>query len=219
VISGTPQLAFVSGYGALIACALVAAWSLVVRFRAARGIERQQMKSFAFGGGLLAVGFLVGGGLQDQGKIGQVFFIVVLQVVPISVALSVLRYRLYDIDVLINRALVYGATTAAIAVAFFAGIVVLQAALRPVTGGSELAVAASTLLCFALFQPVRRRIQAGVDRRFYRSRYDAVRILDRFTEELAGEVDLGAVRVSLLAAVGETLQPSHASVWLRERTS
>jgi hypothetical protein len=215
--SGTARLSFIVGYGGLLVCAVAAACSIVVRFRRARGIERQQMKTLAFGGGIIAVGFALGGGLQQQGKIGQLFFIASLQVVPFAVAVAVLRYRLYDIDVLINRALVYGATTAAIAVAFFAGIVVLQAVLRPITGGSELAVAASTLLCFALIQPVRRRVQSAVDRRFYRSRYDAARTLDRFTDELAGEVDLSAVRVSLLAAIDDTLQPRHVSIWLRNR--
>jgi hypothetical protein len=188
---------------------------VVARFRAARGIERQQMKMLAFGGFILALGAFTGGGLQEQGKVGQLFFIASLQVVPVAVAVAVLRYRLYDIDVLINRALVYGATTAAIAIAFFAGIVILQTALRPITGGSELAVAASTLACFALFQPIRRRMQSAVDRRFYRSRYDGARALDRFSAELAGEVDLAAVRGSLIDAVGETVQPTHASVWLR----
>jgi len=199
----------------LVVCATAAAASVVARFRAARGIERQQMKTLAFGGFVLALGAAAGGGLQEQGKFGQLFFIATLQVVPIAVAVAVLRYRLYDIDVLINRALVYGATTAAIAVAFFAGIVILQTALRPITGGSELAVAASTLVCFALFQPIRRRMQSTVDRRFYRSRYDGARTLDRFSAELTGEVDLAAVRGSLIEAVGETVQPTHASVWLR----
>ena len=215
VSTGTPSAPFLIGYGGLVVCATAAAASMVARFRAARGIERQQMKMLAFGGGILALGAAAGGGLQEQGKIGQLFFIASLQVVPVAVAVAVLRYRLYDIDVLINRALVYGATTAAIAVAFFAGIVILQTALRPITGGSELAVAASTLVCFALFQPIRRRTQSTVDRRFYRSRYDGARILDRFSAELAGEVDLAAVRASLIDAVGETVRPTHASVWLR----
>jgi hypothetical protein len=170
---------------------------------------------FAFSGGILVLGFMAGAGLQEHGKVGQLFFISSLQVVPFAVAVAVLRYRLYDIDVLINRALVYGTTTAAIAIAFFAGIVVLQAALRPFTGGSELAVAASTLVCFALFQPIRRRMQSTVDRRFYRARYDAAVTLDRFASALAGEVDLAAVREGLLDAVGETVRPAHASVWLR----
>ena len=136
---------------------------------------------------------------------------------PVMIGIAVLRYRLYDIDVLINRALVYGATTAAIGAAFFAGIVVLQSALRPLTGGSELAVAGSTLLCFALFQPVRRRAQSTIDRRFYRARYDAVRTLDLFASRLAEEVDLDTVRSDLVEAVQRSVQPTHASVWLREQ--
>ncbi len=215
VRSGTPGPAFLIGYGSLILCAMLALASVVARFRAAHGVERQQMKSFAFGGGVLALGFLAGAGLQEQGKIGQIFFIVALQVVPISVALPVLRYRLYDIDILINRALVYGATTAAIGAAFFAGIVVLQAVLRPITGGSEAAVAASTLFSFALFQPLRRRVQHAVDRRFYRSRYDAIRTLDEFSVRLRDQVALDSVRADLLEAVRDTVQPTHASVWLR----
>jgi hypothetical protein len=216
VSTGTPAAPFIIGYGGMIACAAMGFASVVARFRAARGIERQQMKTFAFGGFLLALGFFAGGGLQAQGKIGQLFFIASLQVVPFAVAVAVLRYRLYDIDVLINRALVYGATTAAIAIAFFAGIVVLQAALRPLTGGSELAVAASTLACFALFQPIRKRMQSTVDRRFYRARYDAAHTLDRFTSALAGEVDLDAIGAELGDAVGVTMRPSHVSLWLRD---
>ena len=130
--------------------------------------------------------------------------------------IAVLRYRLYDIDVILNRAIVYGATTAGIAAAFFAGIVVLQAVLRPITSGSELAVAASTLVSLALFQPLRRRVQETVDRRFYRSRYDAARTLDAFSARLRDEVALDNVRADLLNAVLETVQPAHASVWIRE---
>jgi hypothetical protein len=217
VSAGTPALPFIAGYGGLVTCAALAFASIVARFRAARGIERQQMKTFAFGGFVLALGFLAGGGLQAQGKIGQLFFIASLQVVPFAVAVAVLRYRLYDIDVLINRALVYGATTAAIAIAFFAGIVILQTALRPITGGSELAVATSTLVCFALFQPIRRAMQGTVDRRFYRSRYDAGLTLDLFVSRLAGEVDLDAIGAELGNAVGVTMRPSHVSLWLRDR--
>jgi hypothetical protein len=135
---------------------------------------------------------------------------------PLAVGNAILRYRLYDIDRLINGTVVYGVTTGAIAVAFFVGIVVLQAALRPLTGGSEVAVAASTLLCFALFVPVRRRVQSAVDRRFYRSRYDAERTLDEFGVRVRDEVALDAVRADLLDAVRETVQPAHASVWLRD---
>jgi len=216
VVTGTPYPPFLIGYGGLVACALGAIASVAVRFRAARGVERQQMKFLAFGGGILVLGFIAGAGLQQLGKIGQISFIVTLQIVPISVAIAVLRYRLYDIDVLINRALVYGATTAAIAASFFVLIVILQTPLRSVNGGSELAVAGSTLLCFALFQPLRRRFQAAIDRRFYRSRYDAVRTLDLFTRRLASEVDLAAVRMDLAEALEATVQPAHMSVWLRD---
>lgn len=215
VVTGTPYWPFLLGYGGLVACALGAIAAVVVRFRRARGVERQQMKFLAFGGGILVLGFIAGAGLQQQGKVGQIFFIAALQIVPISVAIAVLRYRLYDIDVLINRTIVYVLTSGGIAITFFTGIVVLQAALRPLTGGSELAVAASTLLCFALFQPVGRRVQSVVDQRFYRSRYDAARTLDAFTSRLAGEVDLDAVSAELVTAVQDTMRPVHASVWIR----
>ena len=215
VATGTPYWPFLMGYGGLVGCALAAIASVVVRFRRARGIERQQMKFLALGGGFLVLGFGAGAGLQAQGKVGQIFFIAALQIVPISVAIAVLRYRLYDIDVLINRAIVYVLTSAAVAITFFAGIVVLQSVLRPITGGSEVAVAVSTLLCFALFQPIGRRVQSAIDRRFYRSKYDAGLTLDAFAQRLAGEVDLDAVGTELAAAVGITLRPAHVSLWLR----
>jgi hypothetical protein len=112
---------------------------------------------------------------------------------------------------------VYVVTTGAIAVTFFGGMVVLPTLLRPIISGSEVAVAVSTLVCFALFQPLRARVQRAVDRRFYRSRYDAARTLDEFGVRLRDEVALDAVRADLLDAVRETVQPTHASVWLRER--
>jgi len=135
----------------------------------------------------------------------------------VAIYFAILRRRLYDIDLLINRTLVYGATSAAIALTFFGGIVVLQALLRPLTSGSEYAIAASTLVSFALFQPVRRRVQSAVDRRFDRSRYDAARTLDAFAVRLRDEVDLDAVRADLIGVIFKTMRPAHASVWLRER--
>ena len=215
-ITNTSGPAFLLGYGGLLTCALGALVSVIVRFRRARGIERQQMKSLVLGGVFLVIGFAAGGGLQEQGKLGQVFFIATIQIVPLSVAIAILRYRLYDIDLLINRTVVYGLTTAAIGVSFFLLIVVLQAPLRAVTGGSELAVAASTLACFALFTPLRRRIQRTVDRRFYRARYDAARTLDRFAGRIAGEVELAALRRDLVEALEATVQPAQLSIWLRE---
>lgn len=149
--------------------------------------------------------------------VGFITFALAMVAFPLSVGIALLRYRLYDIDLLINRTFVYGATTVTIGATFFAGIVVLQAALRPLTGGSEVAVAGSTLVSFALFHPARRWIQSAVDRRFYRSRYDAARTLDRFASGLSGEVDLDMVRADLAAAVSETLRPAHVSLWLRDR--
>jgi len=206
-------------YRAMIGVALAAlgaAVSLFVRYRRSQGVERQQLKWLAFEALVLAVAVVVGS-FDQADKWASVFMIGAIALAPVMIGIAVLRYRLYDIDVLINRALVYGATTAAIGAAFFAGIVVLQSALRPLTGGSELAVAGSTLLCFALFQPVRRRAQSTIDRRFYRARYDAVRTLDLFASRLAEEVDLDTVRSDLVEAVQRSVQPTHASVWLREQ--
>jgi hypothetical protein len=137
---------------------------------------------------------------------------------PIAIGVAVLRYRLYDIDLIVNRTVVYGATSAAIAATFYVGIVALQPVFRSLTNGSELAVAASTLLSFALFQPIRRRVRDTVDRRFNRSHYDAARTLDAFADQLRDEVDLDALRGDLLVAVRTTMAPAHASIWLRERT-
>jgi len=134
----------------------------------------------------------------------------------VAIGIAILRDRVFDIDVLINRTLVYAGVSALLGGAYVAGVVLFQAALRPLTGGSELAIAASTLLVVALFQPIRRRVQDLVDRRFYRARYDAARTLDAFSSRLRNEVELDAVRADLLGAVGETVRPAHASVWLRE---
>ena len=193
-----------------------AASSLAVRYRTADRRERLQLKwffaglVFAFVGAVVSVPF----GLVDF-AIAKIGVTLAVSAIPTAIAIAILREHLYDIDVLISRALVYGTTTAGIAVAFFAGIVVLQTILRPFTNGSEIAVAASTLASVALAQPLRARMQDAVDRRFYRSRYDAVRTLDAFSARLRDEVDLDAVRADLVDAVRDTVQPAHASVWLR----
>jgi hypothetical protein len=199
--------------------ALVPPIALVVRFRRSRGVERQQLKwltyTAAIAFGLALAAYAAPAGPSAVLDVTSIFGIGLL---PIAIGLAILRYRLYDIDIVIERTLVYGATTAAIAVAFFGGLVLLQAALRPITSGSELAVAASTLGSFALFQPIRRWIQQIVDRRFYRSRYDAARTLDAFAEDVRDDVDLESVRTHLIAATGRTMSPAHASLWLRQRT-
>ncbi len=208
--------------GLVLVVVIAAIASTFVRFHSARGVERQQLKWFAYGAAwipataLLAVALSVVAPNETSGFSENAWPLSVAGI-PIATALAILRYRLYDIDVLINRTLVYGATSAAIGAAFFGGIVVLQSVLSPFTSGSEIAVAGSTLVSVALFQPIRRRIQHGVDRRFYRSRYDAERTVDEFSVRLRDEVELDAVRAELLYAVGRTLTPAHASVWLRER--
>ena len=211
---------------AMLASVFGVAASVVVRWRRARELERAQLKWVGAAVVAFVVSLVVLAAVQAVAPdspanastpIGIAIISFAFMLVPIAIGAAILRYRLYDIDLLINRAVVYGATTAGIAVAFFAGIVVLQALLRPLTGGSEVAVATSTLVSVALFQPLRRRMQSAVDRRFYRSRYDAARTLDAFSVRLRDEVDLDAVRSDLIDVVASTVQPASASVWLRER--
>ncbi len=145
----------------------------------------------------------------------------VLLLVPVTFFIAIQRYRLYEIDTLINRALVYGSLTAILALVYAAGVIGLQALVGGLTGasgqsGSPLAIVATTLLIAALFRPLRARLQAMVDRRFYRRKYDAARTLAAFEGALRREVELAAVRDHLLAAVEETMLPEHAALWLRE---
>ena len=199
---------------------LIPVSALLVRFRGAAGTERQQLKWFAYAASILVVFFAASsfGLFSYLGGQGPLMAVLAIDLIPISVAVAILRYRLYDIDRLINRTLVYGVTSATIAVTFCLGLVALQAALRPLTSGSEVAVAAATLVSFALFQPIRRLVRDAVDRRFDRRRYDAARTLEAFAVRMRDEIDLAALETELLAAVRETVQPAHAGVWLRIRT-
>ena len=139
-----------------------------------------------------------------------------MTIVPLSLSIGVLRYRLYDIDIIINRALVYGALTAMLVALYFGGIVVLQRVFVFLTGQqSTLAVVASTLLIAALFTPLRRRIQGFIDRRFYRRKYGARKTLEAFSAKLRDETDLEALNNDLVGVVRETMQPAHVSLWLR----
>jgi len=139
-----------------------------------------------------------------------------LILIPLTLTLSILRYRLWDIDTLINRTLVYGTLTGALGLVYFGCVIALQFLLRGFTGGSDLAIVGSTLAIAALFQPLRRRIQQVIDRRFYRSKYDAARTLEAFSATLREEVDIAQLRERLLDVVQETMQPAHVSLWLRK---
>jgi hypothetical protein len=196
--------------------AILCVAAFVHRFRGSRGVERQQLKWVAYAAVIFVISLLVLVPLSFERKPLEIAQQLITLSLPVAAGIAILRYRLYDIDLLINRTLVYGATSAAIAATFFIGIVALQALLRPVTAGSELAIAASTLVSFALFQPIRRWVQDAVDRRFDRSRYDAARTLDLFADRLRDEVDLDALREDLLASVRATMAPTHTSLWLRD---
>jgi len=204
------------GFVLLALSSLLCALSLFLRYRRSSGTERQQIKWVAFASVFVVcvVAIVVLGVPLGIGALIASFAAVPL---PTAIAIALIRYRLYEIDVLIKRTVVYGATTAAIAVTFFAGIVALQGALGPLMSGSELAVAVSTLVSFALFQPIRRRVQDALDRRFDRARFNAAGTVAGFADRLRDEVNLEELRAELLGAVHLTMAPAHASLWLRER--
>src|SRR5215213_2647089 len=203
------------------ALALTAA-ALLVRLVRSTGIERQQVEWFAYAIGLLAVSttlaFVVSKALDAEwlGWISSVLVIVSIVALPIAMSIAILRYRLYQIDRLINRTLVYGSLTAILALVYFCAIVVLQRILNFVTGHeSTLTIVASTLLIAALFTPLRHRTQSFIDRRFYRSKYDARKTLETFSAQLRNETNLDALHDDLVDVVKETMQPTHVTLWLR----
>ena len=192
--------------------------SLVVRFRGSRGDERQQLKWFVVAAFFLVFYLTVdtiAGTLGPRPAWLSVFEVLGFLSLPVAAGIAILKYRLYDIDLVINRTLVYGALTAILA-GFYLGLVFgLQALLAPFTAESDLAIAASTLAVAALFRPVRARVQSFIDRRFYRRKFDAQRTLEEFNAQLRDEVDLGALSSRLEGVVQETMQPAHVSLWLR----
>jgi hypothetical protein len=189
--------------------------SLFVRYRTAAGAERQQLKWILYGSATSVVAVMITVALGLPVTSAATYVSGATIVLAAAAGVAIFRYHLYDIDLLINRTLVYGLTSVGLAIALFAGIVVLQALLRPITAGSEISVAVSTLGTLGLIGPLRRRAQAGVDRRFYRSRFDAGRTVDDFSVRLRDQVDLDAVQADLVATVHRTMQPAHLSVWLR----
>jgi hypothetical protein len=201
----------VAGAAALLSMVLAVA-ALVLRVRRSRGVERLQLKWFV-SAAILFVLACVGAFLvfpQNDVAFGLIL-IGAFSAIPISAGVAILRYRLYDIDVVINRALVYGGLTATLGATYLALVLLIGLAV----GRSGFAVAVSTLAVAALFRPLRARIQAAVDRRFYRRRYDAQRTLETFGGRLRDEVDLETLTADLRGVVAETVQPAHVSVWLR----
>jgi hypothetical protein len=195
--------------------------SVFERLQSAEGEERQQIKWFAYSAAVL-VGDFFFVVLPAQAIVGPgaafVFIMIGLMGIPVAIGIAILRYRLYDIDRIINRTLVYGSLTAMLALVYFGGVTVTQALLRTLTGHEklpQLVVVASTLLIAALFTPLRRRIQSFIDRRFYRRKYDARKTLEAFSTKLRDETDLDALSDDLVGVVRETMQPAHVSLWLR----
>jgi len=208
----------VAGLGAVI--------SLFVRFRWARGEERQQIKWFASAAALTVVWLIVFAFVFEEllsakgGLPESIIFLsglLVLPSIPIATSIAILRYRLYDIDRIINRTLVYGSLSAFLALVYFVGVATTQAIFRALTGQEQqpkLAVVVSTLVIAALFMPLRRHIQSFIDRRFYRRKYDARKTLEAFSAKLRDETDLNTLSDELVAVVRQTMQPAHVSVWL-----
>lgn len=199
----------------------LAAASLIVRLRQARGVVRRQLELVLGAGALVAVVVVLDmstwliwpdGSIQVRMAVMGISF----SAFPAATGVAILRYRLYDIDRVVHRTVVYAVLIASLAALYFGGVYVVQAALRSFSGqSSTLAVTASTLLVAGAFQPLRQRIQTTVDRRFYRSRYDADRTLEALASRLRRQIDLESTRGEVLAAVNETLRPAHATLWLR----
>ncbi|HEX2182818.1 MAG TPA: hypothetical protein VHH10_11075 [Rubrobacteraceae bacterium] len=199
--------------GSMVASAI----SLIVRLRRAGSVERQQIKWLAYGGAVMAGAICVGASIIPWSVRASILVMsVALLGLPVFTGIAIVRHRLYDIDLLINRTLVYGSLTAALVALYFGAVVVLQRVFVALAGHqSTLVVVASTLLIAALFNPLRRRIQSFIDRYFYRRKYDAAKTLENLSSKLRNETDLGALNDDLVGVVRETVQPAHVSVWLR----
>jgi hypothetical protein len=211
--------------GALLLAMIVAsAASLVARFRRADSGERRQLEWLAYAGMLVIVAASVSlpleGALGDDAplvKLAQVALIIAIIGIPISVAIAILKYRLYDIDLIINRTLVYGALTVVLALIYLVGVVGVGGLVREMTGQEKnnLVVAASTLAVAAAFRPARSRVQAFIDQRFYRNKYDAQQTIADFSSKMRDQIDLDSLTTELAGVVRKTVQPTHVSLWLR----
>jgi len=213
------------GHLAFLPLVLLAVASIIVRYRRAAGIQRQQIKWFALGATamvLLIVVTLVAAPDQNS-PLSTIGFALAFAMLPLGAGIGVLRYRLYDIDIIIRRTLIYGALTAVLLAIYFGSIVAMQQVVRAIFGEAAtrqpVLIVLSTLLIAALFSPLRNALQRGIDRRFFRSKYDAARTLERFAVTLRSDLDLAELRGHLVRVVEETLQPAHVSLWLRQEPS
>jgi hypothetical protein len=213
---------------AALVLVVAAALSVFVRLHRATGIERQQIKWFAYATAAAVMGLVLAEIIPDVidvplwfERIGNAIFLLLIPAIPISMGIAILRYRLYDIDIIINRTLVYGTLTATLALVYFGVVTTTQALFRTLTGQEQLpqlVIVASTLVIAALFNPLRHRIQGFIDRSFYRRKYDAAKTLEVFSAKLRDETDLEALSGDLVGVVRETMQPAHVSLWLRPAT-
>ena len=208
----------------LIVSFVASVFSVFVRQQSAEGRERQQIKWFAYGAAVLMGSFFFLQVAGDKLSEWTIFVLIVtsLVVIPVTVGIAIMRYRLYDIDFLINRTIVYGLLTTTLLLVYLSGVAATQAILQTFAGQAELpqlAIVVSTLVIAALFNPLRRRIQSFIDRRFYRRKYDARKTLEAFSAKLRHETDLGSLSEDLTNVVGETMQPAHVSLWLRPDTA
>ena len=205
----------------LIASAVAACASVVVRFRRSKGDEREQLKWVALAASVLPLGFVINLAAETlaPGAVGAVEagFSLCLALFPIAIGIAILKYRLYEIDRIISRTLVYAMLTVVLGAAYAGLVLAGQALFSSLAGGSNLAIAVSTLVVAALFLPMRARLQAFVDRRFYRRRYDAQQTLERFAARLREQVELESLATDLRRAVRETMAPEHVTLWLKER--
>jgi hypothetical protein len=204
----------------LLLAGLGAVLSLFVRFRQARGDVRQQIKWFASAAALTLAWIIVAE--QQSGEIVALSGLLVIASIPVATGIAILRYRLYDIDRIINRTLVYGVLTGILALVYFGGVAASEAIFRALSGQEQqpqIAVVVSTLVIAALFTPLRRRIQRFIDRRFFRRKYNAAKTLEGFSMKLRDETDLKALSDDLVGVVRETIQPAHVSLWLRPDTA
>lgn len=209
--------------GVAVGCLFAATGSLTLRFRRSRGVERQQLKWIAYSAVPVIVSFTVVGYIDAQEITPLVFWSAVglmisLLGMGVAIAVAIFRYRLYDIDLIINRSLVYGALSLTLAAIYFGSVAVFQNLIGLAFGQqSPIAIVASTLVVAALFHPLRRRLQQAIDRRFYRARYDGAQMLEHFGTSLSGAVDVDSQADLLLFVVDEALQPSHTSLWVRSQ--